>query len=251
MGFGISAACLCHTGYIRSNNEDNFYFRGLSLPEENNGLETPLCWEFDTEKRTALALFDGMGGQAGGQTAAFTAARTLHQLSDKPEKDPILYLTRLTRGLNLGVYRRGGQLHIHGMGATLALLCFLEDRVYSCNLGDSRIYRLSPGKLHRLSEDHTDTQAGWDLYGQARLTQYLGMDPGEFRVEPCITEQALHSGDVYLLCSDGLTDMVTPGQLQTLLEREQDPAVCVRSLVQLALEAGGRDNVTVILCRVL
>lgn len=251
MGFEIRAACLCHTGHIRSNNEDNFYFRGLSLPEENNGLAEPLCWEFDTQKRVLLALFDGMGGQARGQTAAFTAARTLHQLSQKPENDPILYLTRLTRGLNLGVHRRSGQLHIHGMGTTLALLCFLEDRVYSCNLGDSRIYRLSEGQLHQLSLDHTDAQAGWNLYGRARLTQYLGMDPGEFRVEPCITEQPLRPGDVYLLCSDGLTDMVTPGQLQALLEGEQDPEDCVKDLVAQALEAGGRDNVTVLLCRVL
>lgn len=251
MGFGIRAACLCHTGYVRSNNEDNFYFRGLSLPEENNGLEIPLCWEFDTEKRVSLALFDGMGGQARGQTAAFTAAQTLHQLAEKPENDPILYLTRLTRGLNLGVHRRSGQLHIHGMGTTLALLCFLENKVYSCNLGDSRIYRFREGKLEQLSLDHTDAQVGWNLYGRARLTQYLGMDPGEFRVEPCITEQPLRSGDVYLLCSDGLTDMVTPGMLRKLLEEEHDPERCVQSLVGQALEAGGRDNVTVILCRVL
>ena len=146
-----------------------------------------------------------------------------------------------------------------GMGATLVAAVFHDNVVTVAHVGDSRLYRLRDGKLAQLSRDHSLLQEQVDdgiiTAEQARamknrnlLTRALGVDPV---VEAEIREHDANPGDVFLLCSDGLTDMLADDRIAAvLLAQGANLERCAASLVDLANEAGGRDNVTVALVRV-
>ena len=253
MAFTIHAACHCHPGYVRSNNEDNFFFDDLSLQERNMGLSAPLTLTATTEQRRILAVFDGMGGESNGETAAFVAAQALfaglHGIDCDGDGD---FSYEAAQQMNLEVWRTALSLHTDRMGATLAMLTFRDDHVYACNLGDSRIFRLREGKFHQLSQDHTDEAfiKAQGIVRRPRLTQFLGMNPEEFQAEPYVSGFFVQPGDRYLICSDGLTDMLDPGAIVEAILGAESPAQCAQRLVDAALEKGGRDNVTVIVCTV-
>lgn len=253
MSFTVHAACHCHTGRVRKNNEDNFLFGVLSLQERNAGLSTPLAMTFSTAERETLALFDGMGGENFGETASFRAARSLFtSLQDRSEENEETFSLEATRRMNQAVWDSARELGTSRMGATLAMLTFREDRVYACNLGDSRIFRLRQGKFHQLSLDHTDGEflAAQGIHRRPHLTQHLGIDPEEMLIQPHVAPFRLQSGDWYVICSDGLTDMLEPKQIVELLWAADSPSHCAQLLLDAALEKGGRDNITVISCKV-
>ena len=253
MAFTIHAACHCHTGYVRKNNEDNFYFHDLSLQERNAGLSNPLTLTATTDCRQVLAIFDGMGGEAFGETAAFAAAKSVHHSATTLQCEGDGDFSQETAvQANLAVWQSAVAHGTDRMGATLAMLTFREDHVYACNLGDSRIFRLRDGKFHQLSQDHTDEEfiRAQGIRRRPRLTQHLGINPEEFQVEPHVAGFFLQSGDWYVICSDGLTDMLDPGRIVEILYQSQEPAACAQTLVDAALERGGRDNTTVIAIRV-
>lgn len=254
MPFTLNAACLCDTGRVRGNNEDNFFFDETSLLEQNNGLSAPLTLSVSTAEDPMLAVFDGMGGEAYGETASFTAAKALYAASlHIRREDPEKFLREATQHMNLEVFRAGQALGANRMGSTLAMLYFLSDHVFACNVGDSRIFRLREGNFNQLSQDHTDEKLlqAQGIRRRPRLTQHLGIDPEDMRIVPCIGGYTLKADDWYLICSDGLTDMLTAAQVTELIRSSADPDSCVRALVSAALEKGGRDNVTVIACHIL
>ena len=252
MPFTIQAACHCHTGYVRQNNEDNFFFDGLSLQERNAGLSKPLTMTAPLNERQILAVFDGMGGEAFGENAAFTAAKALFRAActiDSPGDGD--FSQEAARSMNLAVWESAKALGTDRMGTTLAMLTFRDDHVFACNLGDSRIFRLRDGVLHQLSLDHTDEAflREQGIRRRPRLTQHLGIDPEEMEISPHVAGFFLRSGDWYVICSDGLTDLVDPGTLVDTIYATAEPSACAQSLVDTALRLGGRDNVTVIVCR--
>lgn len=134
------------------------------------------------------------------------------------------------------------------MGTTAAMLAFGEDMIYGCNLGDSRIYRSSCEKFGQISEDHT---LGRHFLGKAPLTQYLGMQEEDLKLAPSLTSYPVAEGDRYLICSDGITDMLSDGEIADIFTREIPVEETVQVLVERALKKGGRDNITVILCEVM
>ncbi len=252
MDFSLEAACLCHTGRVRSSNEDNFFFDGRCLEAENKGMKRPVSGSFPLGPELCFAVFDGMGGENFGEYAAFAAADCMRQCMLRL-KDYVIperaFLNDLSQRLNLAVVNRARQLCTERMGSTMAVLCFSGDYVYVCNLGDSRAYRLRDGEFLQLSEDHVEHREGL-ARKKAPLTQYLGVDPEELLLEPYIAKGALKAGDLYLLCSDGLTDMLSNLEISCILSGSETAQACAESLVRAALERGGRDNVTVIVCRV-
>ena len=247
----LDAACQCDLGRSRKHNEDNFFFDGRCLPEENSGLRHPVLLRTALQKELCVAVFDGIGGTSNGESAAFAAAdcvkSEMRRLEDfvVPEKR---FLRDLCARANAAVVARARELKTAYMGTTMAALYFAGDNVYVCNLGDSRAYRLRDGEFLQLSHDHVEL--GRETEGKPALTQYLGIDAEEFLVEPYIAKGELKAGDQYLLCSDGLTDMLTNAEIDGLMEHIADTAACVQALVDAALKKGGRDNVTVILCRI-
>ena len=254
MKFIVDAACACHTGKVRRKNEDNFYFDGRCLETENRGLRYPVSFRRYVKPGMCLAIFDGMGGENFGEMASFTAARTLQEevkrlsLFFVPERQ---FLEDTCLKLNAAVHAAAQELMTDHMGSTVVMFCFSRNHIYLCNLGDSRAFRLRDHELLQLSRDHVETLPGDNgKRHKPHLTQHLGIDPEELLIEPYIAKGNLQRGDLYLLCSDGITDMLTNLEIFEILQSTGTAEGCVQSLVNAALEKGGKDNITAIVCRI-
>lgn len=251
MSYRIAAACGSSIGRIRGNNEDNFYFGGQILPVKNQGQEPPLTLQSSTDSGIFLAVFDGMGGGDFGEEASYAAAACARQRLAQSRS--VLRLEQLCQELNTAVCAAQTRLGTVRMGATLAAVYLLDDHITVCNIGDSPVFGLRDGQLKRISVDHTDEEfmRRQGITGRKpRLTQYLGMDPQTVLLEPFIAGAPVRPGDQYLICSDGLTDMLPPEELRRILMADRPVADSVQSLIAAAMERGGVDNTTVILLRI-
>ena len=160
------------------------------------------------------------------------------------------FLNSMCLKINEAVVAKQQELCTERMGSTMVALYFSHRYVYVCNLGDSRAYRLRNGEFLQLSVDHVEKREG-QARKKAPLTQHLGIKPEDFLIEPYIAKGELKHGDRYLLCSDGLTDMLSNYEIDEIMTGADSAEECVKELVDAALEKGGKDNVTVIVCRIL
>lgn len=252
MAYQIEYAYTCHIGKIRNNNEDNFWCCGDSLEAQNQGMSHIRSGYMKQSEYPLLAVFDGMGGESCGEMAAFLAAEACGEhfktAKDGIRNDPEEFLNEICESMNQAICDYGRTNKINSMGTTAALLAFAEDAVYSCNLGDSRIYKSDREKFYQISQDHV---LGRSLFGKAPLTQYLGMEEENLQLEPSISRQEIKIGDRFLLCSDGITNMLSDGEIADILSRDIPVAKTVEILVDRALKKGGRDNITVVLCEIM
>lgn len=208
---------------------------------------------------------DGMGGHLGGEIASHIAIETVGQAfkgrpKDHDERKDAELLTKCIKAANKEIYRRGNaDPALKNMGTTIVATVVVRDYVVTANVGDSRIYRMRDGRLEQVSEDHS-----W--VGELRkknliseedarshplkniITRALGMEPG---VEVDVKWDKVKSGDVYLLCSDGLTDLVTDSEiLKAMTKHGHNLEGMAAELIELANAGGGTDNITVGLCLV-
>ena len=252
MSFMIESACYCLQGNIRTKNEDNFYFNGKYLNIPNCGLKAPLHMKKKLNSNIYLAIFDGMGGEYYGDIAAYSAACYMKQteklyfrISSVTESS----LKKLFSNLNEIVNDRKKELKANRMGSTMALLCFSRGKIYSCNMGDSRIYRFRKGEFTQLSEDHV-LDFAIQKHRKLPLFQHLGMDTSEIQIEPYIFKEKIKDEDRFLLCSDGLTDMLTNDEIACIMHMSIDETQCVEKLMKAALDKGGEDNISIIACKI-
>lgn len=253
MRLTIEAACGCHMGKIRKNNEDNFFFDSKCLEMDNHGLRNTALYFDDLKDNLSLAVFDGMGGENYGEVASFIAARKMQECTRAPLEFFVSerkYLQKLTMQLNDAIVEEKQKLCTNRCGSTMVALYFSSGYVYTCNVGDSRAYRLRDGEFRQLSMDHIEKRPETALK-KAPLTQHLGIDPEDMLIEPYIAKGKICKNDQYLLCSDGLTDMLTNFEISNIMTDSASPSECVENLIQAALENGGRDNITVIVCKLL
>lgn len=221
-----------------------------------------------------LALADGMGGYNAGEVAAELAANTVNKLMreasvrpDRGETDSESGLMRQTIALRNAVSRANKiiwqtaqtQPNCQGMGTTLASCMFFDDRVSIAHVGDSRVYRLRNDRFEQLTLDHSLLQELVDRGFYSReeaqrstnknyVTRALGV---EASVDVEVQEETVEPGDIYMLCSDGLTDMVEDEDIHlTISTFSANLQTVAEQLVELANENGGRDNVTVALAEV-
>ena len=252
MAYQIEYAYTCHIGKIRNNNEDNFWCCGDSLEAPHQGMRHIRSGYMKQSEYPLRAGFDGMGCESCGEMAAFLAAEACGEhfktAKDGIRNDPEEFLNEICESMNQAICDYGRTNKINSMGTTAALLAFAEDAVYSCNLGDSRIYKSDREKFYQISQDHV---LGRSLFGKAPLTQYLGMEEENLQLEPSISRQEIKIGDRFLLCSDGITDMLSDGEIADILSRDIPVAKTVEILVDRALKKGGRDNITVVLCEIM
>ena len=163
MAYILEAACLCNTGKVRKNNEDNFFFDGRCLEEDNSGLKHPVAMTRTLRRELCVAIFDGMGGENFGECASFAAADTMQYMTRTlrdyfiPER---AFLNRICLKLNDAVVAKQKELLAERMGSTMVALYFSHGYVYVCNLGDSRAYRLRDGEFLQLSVDHVEKREG-------------------------------------------------------------------------------------------
>lgn len=248
----IEMVALTDRGCVRPNNEDAVFIdaaRGLAI------------------------LADGMGGHRAGEVASRMAVTALagelgHAFAQQPPGVAAAPRLERAQAVLADVIRRtnaairaaaASHAKFAGMGATLVVVLFYDDKFVVAHVGDSRLYRWREGFLTRLTRDHSLLQEQLDsgMIGtdQARhspmrnlVTRALGADDDidiEFGGSPVLPE------DVYLLCSDGLNDMLEDHEIAAILAAKAgDPQACAQQLIDLANARGGRDNVSVILVRI-
>ena len=252
----VMLACGSNQGLKRKNNEDNFYFDGQYMQSDNHGIEEILEAGMEQQGDGFFAVFDGMGGMDFGEIASYTAAKVTKEFFSRKENmnpcDVTPSLEILCQKLNASVFQAGADRGSERVGSTLVGLYFHAGQVWVCNIGDSPAYLLRDGILTQISQEHTDAAYVKEqgLTRKPWLTQYLGVDPEEMRIEPYVKSRYLRSGDCFLVCSDGVTDMVDEQAICNILTQEKDPAMCVKKLTDAALAGGGVDNITAIVCKV-
>jgi len=219
----LVAAAASQTGLVRKNNEDSAY-----------------------SGRWLLAVADGMGGHAAGEVASAAVIDAL-RVHDAEVAPPTLLevLGRAVTEANGEVARRSGEDPARrGMGTTLTAMLWSGDSFALAHIGDSRAFRLRNGTLDQITEDHVlgklVSNAG---YLAPVLSRYLDGRPDR---SPDLSLREAWPGDRYLLCSDGLSPVVPAEQIRDVLASAADPAEVVGELLALAEDAGGPDNVTVI-----
>ncbi len=219
-----------------------------------------------------LVLADGMGGYKAGNVASALAARSITELvsedlKDKPEANIASSVSQAIKAANRLIFQESqnlsknaqGSIQPQVMGSTVALLQMHGDQVTIAHVGDSRVYRLRNGRLELMTHDHSLLQEQIDLgmvsakdaetsHNRHLVTRGLGLKED---VEASISENAAQVDDIYLLCSDGLNDMVDDTDIELVLNSLQaNLPLAARQLVMIANDNGGEDNVSVILAKV-
>ncbi|WP_072805783.1 PP2C family protein-serine/threonine phosphatase [Rhodococcoides yunnanense] len=223
-------------GLVRSNNEDSVY-AGARL----------------------LALADGMGGHAAGEVASqLMIAALAHLDDDEPGDDLLGKLEAATREGNASIADQvEDEPELDGMGTTLTAILFAGKKIGLVHIGDSRAYMLRDEKLTQITRDDTFVQS---LVDEGRITpEQAHTHPQRSlimraltgnEIEPTLTVREVRAGDRYLLCSDGLSDVVSDETIENTMN-EGDSGECADRLIELALRSGGPDNVTVVVADVI
>ncbi len=250
------------TGHHRENNEDCFYLDGVISPCGANGYTI----EKESEESVQLfAVFDGMGGEACGEVASSLAAEHFAQAHKKFLESGSIPLTKMVgdylKESSEAVEDKAKELNKSIIGTTCSIACIYKGKLFAANIGDSRTYYYSGGKLSQISKDHTEAQylidKGIITEEEARnssakhgLMRFLGM-PTDYQPLAAYYSRPIipQKGDVLLLCSDGLTDMLYDEDIERIMSLGKTPKETGGMLTELALERGGVDNTTVILVK--
>ena len=240
----IHMAGQTNKGLVREGNEDSLYFN---------------------EQDRILIVCDGMGGHAGGHVASELAVNTvstkLRELQDSDWHDEERVISQMQDAIfeandNI-MSHAAANTELFDMGTTICALGFMHKQLIMGHVGDSRIYRVSAGMIEQVSEDHSlvaeRVRAG-DLDPNSEeaqmlssiLTRALGME--HITVDIIIEE--LVPGDIYLVCSDGLTDMISDLEIQSIVNSSENLQIACMRCIELANRYGGVDNITVAIAKI-
>ena len=239
MSTALRYAARSDVGLVRSNNQDSGY-AGSHL----------------------LVVADGMGGHAGGDVASSVAIGRLARLdSETPASDIVATLEESVLEANQEILRRArDEPQLRGLGTTITALLRAEGKFALAHIGDSRAYLLREEETVQVTKDHTFVQR---LLDEGRLTEeeaerhpqrsVLMRVLGDVDADPelDLSLRPAHPGDRWMLCSDGLSGLVSLDTIDATLKDVSDPGACADALVQLALKGGGPDNITCIVADVV
>ena len=239
MSTALRYAARSDVGLVRSNNQDSAY-AGSHL----------------------LVVADGMGGHAGGDVASSVAIGRLARLdSETPASDIVATLEESVLEANQEILRRArDEPQLRGLGTTITALLRAEGKFALAHIGDSRAYLLREEETVQVTKDHTFVQR---LLDEGRLTEeeaerhpqrsVLMRVLGDVDADPelDLSLRPAHTGDRWMLCSDGLSGLVSLDTIDATLKDIEDPGECADALVQLALKGGGPDNITCIVADVV
>lgn len=240
MNLYVTAAS--RVGCVRKNNEDMVLVGSSFIRNDNINSKI----ELTSEKRIIFAVADGMGGHNSGEVASSDA---LHNLR--------FFFSDIPAGLTAGEFNEmmlvwlesinhildsKGRVdeRFRGMGTTLVGLAYYGGHFYSLNCGDSRLYRLRNGSLKQLTTDHSLNNMLGSSKHSSIITNCIGGGNNHSYMDIVKMTDDVQYSDVYLLCSDGLSDMLDDQQIEVLLKSGGD----ADALCQAAIEAGGFDNVS-------
>jgi len=263
---------LTNRGKVRLSNEDNLCIDNFSFffAAEESSSDKTHRYSATSIDQTTLAVCDGIGGCEYGEIASELTAKEVavaHErlavLGDYASNEiDTLLLKAMIQSANRIVSDTAGRLGEHRIGSTLAAMHIRNSSVHYCNVGDSRIYLCRANRLIRLSTDHTQYQACVDQgitdmteaeinATRNRLTAFIGMDANSERIRNAqIASHTAELSDIFLLCSDGLTNMLSDERICDILVKAKDSSqleAAAEQLMQEALEAGGNDNISLVL----
>lgn len=266
----VQFAALSHPGKVRPNNEDHYLITRLDRGQETllTNLPEGDVPQLFREWGYAMVVADGMGGAARGEVASSLAISTLVQLAlhygkwnlrinERVSQEIIDRVERFYQTVGEVVAEEGhADPSLAGMGTTLTGAYSAGSDLFIANVGDSRVYLFRNNHLLLLTRDQTYSQLLADA-GQIPqsevsthhlrhiLSQAIGASEGKINVQ--LKQLHLRNGDCLLLCTDGLTEMVQEEEIAAVLMRRESLEQTCKTLVDLALEHGGKDNVTVVL----
>lgn len=238
---------LTDVGSIRENNEDTFGIRQIS------------------EHTAAFVVADGMGGHLGGEEASSFAVdfvlKTIDEASVKLNKYSDKQIENLLKNtvikVNKALFEKASDnSELAGMGTTLVICIVLKGKYYVANVGDSRLYICS-STLSQITKDHSYVTELVDMGaitkeqalthpGKNVITRAVGTEED---ITADIFKGKLNNDDIILICTDGLTNMVSEDVIADILSNGDDPQNMTDNLVRLAKENGGKDNITVVIVK--
>lgn len=240
-GFYFDSDARSALGLVRNGNEDSAFVSGR-----------------------LIAVADGMGGHAGGEVASRIAIRTLQSMApmitdetiDSDSTQDLLINSLHTIDTEIGDFAREA-IELRGMGTTLTALVIHHDAIALLHVGDSRCYRLRGNTIEQLSNDHTVIQ---ELLSQGAITPAEALDHpqrsvltqalmGEGNIVPVLQVFDAKEGDRYLLCSDGLSSVLTEKEIKLLLKK-RDRKAAIKELIDATYIQGAPDNITVVIADV-
>jgi PPM family protein phosphatase len=243
----LEAAGVTHVGRVRAHNED--------------------CLRLDGETG-CYVLADGMGGYNAGEVASALAVEVITKaliqfktsLHLNPDPDPVSALAEAIEAANKKIIETGAMRpECLGMGSTVVAALLLDDKLWFAHVGDSRLYMFRNNQLTQLTRDHSVGQEMSDsgvltkeqarhYQGRGILTRALGVEPD---VRPDVGCQVFIPGDIFIICSDGLSDMVSDQKItEVVMKRRNTSCQTIGQALQTeALEAGGTDNISALIIR--
>ena len=243
---------ICGPGLVRAENQDNLYINGVY--RGNISDNAVFRYEDVSVDGGLFAVADGMGGEKRGDLAALEAVRNMGDIDPADgRRGMVRHIDECNAVICEHMKANGARI-----GSTFVGLCIAGGRADIVNVGDSRLYMFRGGELAQLSRDHTSVRQMLELGAiteeAARrhpdrhdLTQHLGIFPAEMVIEPHTAYAEVEAGDIFLLCSDGLTDMLEDACIKKLLETDGSVCEKAEALYDIAIMNGGRDNITVLL----
>jgi serine/threonine protein phosphatase PrpC len=242
----VDVVAVTHRGRERRHNEDTVAVAGY----QSGVLEgRPVRFAVDTLLPVTCLVADGLGGHAEGGRASRLAAAVIGDAA--PGLRDSEAVVRAVRAANDAVYEEMAYTpRWSAMGATVVVLVLVDGSAICVNVGDSRCFLQRAGSLVQLSADDSPAPAAGETAEPAVVTQTLGGWPAPAAVEPHVHRTPVEPGDQFLLCSDGLTDMVPLDRIEKEMAAAPDEVAGVEALLRAALDAGGRDNISIVLATV-
>ena len=244
-----SGAWICHTGKVRKVNEDACLFGGIFSGASTSA---PMKAAID-EERWIVALADGIGGHRAG---AFASREVVESLASHQEYTPA-NVKRIIRATHKKLQQIGDERpELQGTGSTVVGLFSGRDGLFAFNVGDARLYRQHAGRLKLITQDDSVEQLlmsegllkahdGVRSSYMHALTQSIGGSADGHPVEPHFYPLSVARVGRFILCTDGLTDMLSTAEMEALAVPQLKAAQAVQSLFTATMEAGGRDNITI------
>ena len=243
MKYGIRS----HRGMIREVNEDSCNVISGS-----------------TKISAAFVVADGMGGYSAGEVASKMAVDYISQCmatvpEDFDEEKLPQFIEKIIEEANNIIYEKSSEPgKFYGMGTTLVIAVFLDKKIIIGHVGDSRVYMVRSGTIRQLTIDHSYVEEliknGSLTRGEAEnhpqkhvITRALGCFE---KVQVDICRCDIYTNDIFILCTDGLTNMLSDDKIKIIVEKEDDPEIACAELVKEANISGGDDNITVVVARV-
>lgn len=250
----VAATVLTHNGGQRPANEDAVVVGSCTFTSVSSSRPHTVLVPARSDEPVVIAVADGLGGHQAGEVAS---AYVVHQLASaagsaamKSAADVTAVLEKLSAELAADARRHPGQ---EGMGTTVVGLLISPEQVVWFNVGDSRAYTLAGGYLGQMSVDDTPAaifaEAGESPESTSVITQSMGPSSAALSVHTGI--EAVSVDSAYLLCSDGLSDLLKVAEIESILAAHPgDDPTAVKALWAAAMNTGGRDNITITLIRV-